>query len=237
MSGTWHDTVSKWRKSTLKLRARRTHRRGRPLINPRLGATPLPDHPKVANATSKKQLIHELKLERGLDQAGADEIRAIQADLRVRLGPEHKTSASYIANVLRADGVRVHYNNRYVDTDLPEPYARRLDGLLQFHDFSDAEAALHKIDDAYREYRSVSDRDGTTFVRELVAKGRQRAEGIAGNARVREEKRREKEEIARWFKLWLDLPDLFFDWLEMRKQSEEFQQLFSNHNGNSGSEN
>jgi hypothetical protein len=191
----------------------------------------------VANATSKKQLIHDLKIERGLDQAGADEIRAIQADLRARLGPQHKTSASYIANVLRADGVRVNYNHRYVDALIPEPYARRLEGLLQFHDFTDAEAALHKLDDVYREYRSISDRDGTTFVRELVAKGRQRAEGIAGNSRVCEEKRREKGEIARWFKLWLDLPDLFFDWLEMRKRSEEFQQLFANHNGHSGSEN
>jgi hypothetical protein len=191
----------------------------------------------VANATNKKQLILELKTARGLDQAGADEIRAIQADLRQRLGPDQKTSASYIANVLRAEGVRVNYNDRYVDSVLPEPYAQRLDGLLHFHDFTDAETALHKLDDVYREYRSVSDRDGASFVRSLVAKGRQRAEGIAGNTRVREEKRREKEEIARWFKVWLDLPDLFFDWLEMRKQSEEFQHLFSNHNGNSGSQN
>src|SRR5690348_15004044 len=236
MNGTWHDTGSRWRKFTLKLRVSRMRRAGRPLKNPRLGAKPPTDHPKVANATTKKQLIHELKVARGLAQAGADEIRAIQADLRARLGPQHKTSASYIANVLRADGVRVNYQDRYVDSVIPEPYARRLEGLLQFHDFTDAEAALRKLDDAYREYRSVSDRDGTTFVRELAAKGRQRAEGIAGNGRVREEKRREKGEIARWFKLWLDLPDLFFDWLEMRKRSEEFKQLFSNHNGHSGSE-
>jgi hypothetical protein len=48
---------------------------------------------------------------------------------------------------------------------------------------------------------------------------------------VNPEKRREKEEIARWFKVWLDVSDLFFDWLEMRKQSEEFRQQFGQPNG------
>ncbi|HLY62836.1 MAG TPA: hypothetical protein VKV95_18990 [Terriglobia bacterium] len=190
----------------------------------------------MAQARNKKQLILELKQARGLEQAGAGEIRALQADLRQRLGPHHKTSASYIANVLRADGVRVTYNDRYVDPALPEPYARRLDGLLQFSDFNVAECSLHKLDDAYREYRLVSDREGTSFVRTLVIKGRQRAESLARNPRVSLEKRREKEEIAYWFKLWLDLPDLFFDWLELRKQSKEFQRLISNNIGNSDAE-
>jgi len=85
------------------------------------------------------------------------------------------------------------------------------------------------LDQIYREYRTADDRVGTGFVRSIVIKGRQRAESIAGNARVRVEKRGEKEEIASWFKVWLDLPDLFFDWLEMRKRSEDFQQMFSNH--------
>ena len=158
---------------------------------------------------------------------GASEIRAIQADLRRQLGGALKTSPSYIANVLRQAGARVDYDDRYVDPAFPEPYASRLEGLLQFHTFEAAEAALHKLDDLYREYRTAADRVGTDLVRSIVIKGRQRAESIAGNARVRPEKRREKEEIAHWFKVWLDLPDLFFDWLEMRKRSEDFQQMIS----------
>lgn len=236
MSATWHDTEGKWRNFALRLTMRRARRGVRPLRNSTLEVTPQPVQQNVAHAISKKQIILELKLARGLERAGMDEIRAIQADLRERLGPRDKTSASYIANILRADGVGVTYNDRYVGPVLPEPYARRLDGLLQFRDFTDAESALHKLDDAYREYRSASDRMGTSFVRTLVIKGRQRAESMARNPRVGAEKRQEKEEIARWFKVWLDLPDLFFDWLEMRKRSEEFQQMFSNENGSSGSE-
>ncbi len=180
----------------------------------------------MANTKSKKQFILEHRHAQGLERVGAREIRAIEADLRRTLGADHKTSPSYIANVLREAGARVDYDDRYVDPWIPEPYARRLDGLLQFHNFDDTESALRKLDEAYREYRSASDRVGTGLVRSIVIKGRQRAESIAGNPRVRPEKRREKEEIARWFRVWLDLPDLFFDWVEMRKRSEEFGQIF-----------
>jgi hypothetical protein len=35
-------------------------------------------------------------------------------------------------------------------------------------------------------------------------------------------KREEKLEIANWFRIWLETPDAFFDWLDVRKQSPEF---------------
>jgi hypothetical protein len=114
---------------------------------------------------------------------------------------------------------------------MEEPYARRLDGMLRFRDLASAEESLRKLDTAYREYREVSDRVGTSLVRSLVLKGKQRAESLAANARVNPQKRREKQEIARWFHVWLEVSDLFFDWLELRKQSEDFQQQFSNHHG------
>jgi hypothetical protein len=59
-----------------------------------------------------------------------------------------------------------------------------------------------------------------------VLRGRQRAESLAANARIRPEKRLEKREIAAWFRVWLESPTLFFDWLEIRKHTEEFRQHF-----------
>jgi len=113
---------------------------------------------------------------------------------------------------------------------MEEPYAGRLKGLLQFHDLASAEAALQKLDAIYREYRGSSDRVGTSLVRSLVQKGKLRADSLATNPRVGPEKRREKQEIARWFRVWLETPDLLFDWLELRKQSEEFRRMFPDSN-------
>jgi hypothetical protein len=185
----------------------------------------------VSKISSKKQLILDLCPEQDRCHVGEREIRAIQAEVHRRLGPDDKTSLSYIANVLREAGARVDYSNRFVDPQMDEPYASRLAGALQFRDLASAESSLQKLDALYREYRETSDRVGTSLVRSLVLKGKQRAESLAGDTRVSPDKRREKQEIAHWFRIWLETSDLFFDWLELRKQSEEFQRLFSNHHG------
>ncbi|MBZ5542072.1 MAG: DUF4385 family protein [Acidobacteriia bacterium] len=162
---------------------------------------------------------------------GEKEIRAIQADLRRLQATDGNVSLSYIAGVLRGSGARVDYDDRYLDPLMEEPYASRLDGALRFRDFASAEESLRRLDAAYREYREASDRVGTSLVRSLVLKGKQRAESLGANPRVNPQKRREKQEIALWFHVWLETPDLFFDWLELRKQSEEFQRQFLNHHG------
>lgn len=185
----------------------------------------------MPKATSKKQLILSLLRQRGLERVGEAEIRDLQGELRRRLGPDQSASLSYIAATLRASGARVDYDDRYVGPFLEEPYASRLDGALRFRDLASAEESLCRLDAAYREYRAVSDRVGTSLVRSLVLKGKQRAEGLAANPRVNPRKRREKQEIARWFHVWLETSDLFFDWLELRKRSEEFRREFPDHQG------
>lgn len=185
----------------------------------------------MPNTKSKKQLILDYCQAQGLERVGAREIRAIEGNLRRHLGAEERTSPSYIANVLRQAGARVEYNDPYVDPWMEEPYASRLKGVLQFRDLEGAEAALQKLDAIYREYREISDRLGTSLVRSLVLKGKQRAESLAANRRVSPQKRREKQEISRWFRVWLEISDLFFDWLELRKQSEEFRRMFASRDG------
>lgn len=110
---------------------------------------------------------------------------------------------------------------------LAEPYAGRLDNLLHFHDFAAAEASLRSLDAALREYAAAHDPAGVRAVRGLALEGKQLAARIAASRRVSETKRREKREIAGWFRVWLESPEIFFDWLELRKQSEEFQRMFA----------
>lgn len=185
----------------------------------------------MPHTQSKKQIILNYCQAQGLERVGAREIHAIESELWRRLGRDDKTSRSYIANIARQAGVHVEYEDPFIDPSMDEAYAERLKGRLQFHDLGSAEASLHQLDAVYQEYREISDRIGTTLVRSLVLKGKQRAEGLAANPRVSLEKRREKQEIARWFRVWLEISDLFFDWLELRKKSEEFQRLFGARDG------
>jgi hypothetical protein len=46
------------------------------------------------------------------------------------------------------------------------------------------------------------------------------------NRKVEARKRDEKREIAEWFRIWLETPDAFFDWLDVRKASPTFREKF-----------
>ena len=156
----------------------------------------------------------------------ARDLQAARSELQRRLGPEDKTSLGYIASILREAGYEVRYEDRYSEPILPEPYASRLKDVLAFHDLASAEQSLLRLDAIFREYQGAADRAGMKCVRAVVTKGKLRARSLARNPRVQERKRQEKREIAAWFQVWLETPDLFADWLALRKSAEEFRQLF-----------
>ena len=172
---------------------------------------------------SKKQIILGLRHDLGLERAVERDLRRIQTGVRQQLTGKGGTSLSYIASVLREAGVEVDYQDRFADPAMEEPYASRLKGLLHFRDLTAAENSLRNLDQIYREYREAADREGTSLIRSIVLKGKERASSLARNHRISPEKRWEKKEVAQWFHVWLESTDLFFDWLELRKQSEEFR--------------
>jgi len=174
----------------------------------------------------KKQAILDYCRAHRLERANETELQAIRSELQRQLGAQGQTSLAYIASILRAAGCAVEYESPYADADLPEPYASSLGGALEFRDLASAERSLLKLDALYREYSGSADREGTRLVRGLAKKGKLRAQGLAANPHVESRKKQEKAEIARWFQVWLQTPDLFRDWLELRKSSEEFRALF-----------
>jgi hypothetical protein len=180
----------------------------------------------VARRISKKQLILDYRERHAVVQAGERQLRLIQKDVGDVLGGATPPSLSYIARVLRQAGTQVDYEDRYSDPAIPPCYAARLEGALRFHDLATAEDALLKLDAAYRDYQSASDHAGARLVRKLVLWGKQRAQSLAASSRVSAEKRAEKREIASWFRIWLGSPGLFFGWLEVRKQTDEFRTIF-----------
>jgi hypothetical protein len=188
----------------------------------------------VSPKASKKQIVLDFFQAREKKRLEVGDLHAARNELRRHLGPGDRTSLGYIASILREAHYEVQYEDRYSDPVMPEPYATRLKGVLEFRDLASAEQSLRRLDAIYREYSSAADRLGTTLARALVKKGKLRAHSLALSPRVHAEKRQEKQEIARWFQVWLETPDLFADWLELRKSSDEFRKLFGG--GDAGEE-
>jgi len=98
--------------------------------------------------------------------------------------------------------------------------------LLHFGTLQEAETTLRRLDGLWRESRGAADAPRAKRVLDLAREGRRRAQMIAGNSKVAPAKRAEKREIQQWFRVWLETPEVFFDWLELRKKAPEFVEKF-----------
>lgn len=172
---------------------------------------------------TKKRLILEIARELATARFTPAEVEQIRRQLIARMGATGKTSADYIAGVLETAGLRVAWSTR---ADTEGHYEEEFRDLLHFATLEEAEMCLVRLDELLRKFRVEGEKVGVERVLEVARLGRRRAEMIARNPKVDASKRAEKQEVMQWFKIWLDTPDAFFDWLELRKQSPDFQQRF-----------
>jgi len=176
-----------------------------------------------SGSPTKKKLILEVAAELAKPRYTPAEIEQIRRKLIVHLGEKGKTSADYIVSVLEEAGMRVVWNTR---SDTEGRYEEEFSDLLHFSTLDEAEMCLVRLDELLRKFILEADQPAAERVREVARLGRRRAEMISRNHKVDANKRAEKEEIAHWFGIWLETPDAFFDWLEVRKQSPDFQKRF-----------
>jgi hypothetical protein len=172
---------------------------------------------------SKKDLILELAAHFGVTKFTVAEVEQLRRQMIARLGAAGKTSPEYIAEVLGAAGMRVIWAT---DSDTEDKYEEEFHDLLHFSNLEEAEICVMRLDELLRKFRADGEKAAAERVLDVARLGRRRAEMIARNQRVDPLKRAEKEEILQWFKVWLETPDAFFDWLELRKQSPDFRARF-----------
>jgi hypothetical protein len=172
---------------------------------------------------SKKALILEAARELGAERFTVAELEQIRRKLIARVGDAGKAGMDHIAGVLTEAGMRVVWSER---ADTGGRYEEEFHDLLHFSDFAEAEMCLVRLDELYRKFSVEGERAAAERVLEVARLGRRRAEMIARNPKVDSRKREEKREMAEWFRIWLETPDAFFDWLELRKQSPDFQARF-----------
>lgn len=180
------------------------------------------EHPS-GDSSTKKALILEAARGLGKPRFTPAEIEQIRRQLIAQLGARGKTSPDYIVSVLENAGLRVVWSTQ---SDTEGRYEEEFADLLHFSTLAEAEMCLVRLDELLRKFTIESEPDAAERVREVARLGRRRAEMIARNQKVDAQKREEKEEISHWFAIWLETPEAFFDWLEVRKQSPEFKEKF-----------
>ncbi len=186
-----------------------------------------------SRAQSKKDLIIQVWEQLDRETLGAAELHLIQQAISETLGARAVDSPATIARVLADEGVPLRHPEVL---DFDSEWRLQAEAGFDDVDFS----SLQKAPDALKHLdavRQASKQKGDEltlwrvdqFVREAV----EDLKRLAGNNAGSEIARREAKELSQWLSLWLQTPELFADWLELRLGSADFRELFpdfSKHN-------
>ena len=172
---------------------------------------------------TKKALILDTAREIKVEKWTPAEIDQLRRRLIAEHGEPGKAGSDYIAEVLKDAGYRVLLT---LQEEAEEQYEEEFEDLLHFKTLEDAEVSIMRLDELMRKFRAHGEHAAEERVLNVGRLGKRRAEMISRNQKVEAHKRAEKVEIANWFRIWLENPDAFFDWLDVRKQAPDFKAKF-----------
>jgi hypothetical protein len=172
---------------------------------------------------TKKALILEAARQLGLQKWTTAEIEQLRRKLIADHGDAGKSTNDYITEVLKSMGWKVQVSER---EEAEERFEEEFEDILHFKTLQDAEVSITRLDELFRRFQVHGEKAAVERVLEIARLGKRRAEMISHNRKVEPRKREEKKEIAEWFRIWLETPDAFFDWLEVRKASPDFHEKF-----------
>ena len=175
------------------------------------------------SSKTKKEMIADTARQMGIQKWTTAEVDQLRRKLQAEHGEEGKTGNDYIVEVLKSMGLKMQLTER---EEAEERFEEEFEDILHFKTLEDAEVSIMRLDELMRKFRAHGEHAAAERVLNVARLGKRRAEMISHNRKVEAPKREEKKEIGEWFRIWLEAPDSFFDWLEVRKASPEFRATF-----------
>ncbi len=180
-------------------------------------------------ARNKVDLMIEVWEKLDCESVGAAEIIAVENAVLERFGKAAVDSPMVIARALADEGAVLRHAeimSLYVERNSERPYEAAFRNVLEIRNLPEAAGSLRRLENLRRKYAADQDKEGLRLVR---AKGQEgRAEAIArSREKGRSEAERERyEEIAEWLTLWMQSPEMFDSWIDLRLSSADFRKKF-----------
>ncbi|MEP6924262.1 MAG: hypothetical protein ABI954_07340 [Pyrinomonadaceae bacterium] len=186
----------------------------------------------VWKARTKQDLMIEVWEALDCESVGREEIEAIETAIADRFGAGAVESPMKTARLLADEGAELRHSEIMeldVERRTSDARAPEFRNLIKFSDFKQAETTFKNLENLRQKYLRDNDKEGLRRLRSKAQQGRERAAMIGKNQKVKEAKREEKNEIAEWFRVWLETPEIFTAWVNLRKKSADFQNRFVKH--------
>ena len=192
--------------------------------------------PRNKKVRTRHELILEVWNRLGSTDVGRRELREIQQAVGERFGEGAIDSPAAIARLLADEGAElrhpevIEFDARWREFQLKNIAAdsRRLDNSDSAKPLrlKKAESFIKGLEGLRDQSERAGDRQALQKVRDVAIEARRAAETWARDRRVAGPVRAEQTEIAEWLGVWLKTPNLFAEWLELRRRSAGFREQF-----------
>ena len=175
---------------------------------------------------SKQQAIIEVWEQMGKLSAGATELDLIEQALVARLGNGASESPASVARTLADHGVPLQHPEiliadvRWRQKQMSALFSPEELNLVTLRAASEW---VEKLDALYRKLESDSEL-ATHRLRQLVLQIKSELEIRAVSKKAPERERQLAQEVAQWLTIWLQNPQIFLEWFDLRRNTMEFQE-------------
>jgi hypothetical protein len=187
-------------------------------------------------APTKHGLIIEMWEGLGRAIVGEPELREIQLAVRKRFGQGADLSPAAIARVLADAGAAlrhpevIEFDARWREAKI-EVEASKFKGLERLVSdkplrLKQARTLIGRLETLRQSFEKLTDHVALQHLRSMAVEARKAAQSLAKNHSVNQTVRREQAEIAEWLAVWIQTPNLFDDWLDLRRRSSQFREDF-----------
>jgi hypothetical protein len=175
---------------------------------------------------SKKEMVLEIYDRQAMGEVTPREIAIINEGLIEEFGEGGAMTPAEIARILVDEDLPVRFEQVFRMTSLAEKYEFIFEGLAINKSLVEAEKSLRRIDELYHKFLKMGDRTGIRFARQTALRAKDNAQVLSRSPDLDRKKRAEQAEFSRWLTIWLETPDIFPQWLELRKATAEFKEAF-----------
>ena len=180
-------------------------------------------------ARTKNDLIIEVWEKLDCENVGAAEIEAVETVVADHYGRSAVDSPMVIARLLADEGAELRHSEimkLYVERASDQPYDAALRNVLKIDDLKSATTSIKNLENLRRKYKSENDKEGLRLVRETALRGKSTALDRAEKKHLDAVSRQINAEIAQWFTIWIQTPEVFESWVGLRQSSPEFIEKF-----------
>jgi len=162
---------------------------------------------------SKRELVLDIYDNEAMGEVTAREIAVINQALIEEYGEGGAMTPAEIARILHDEDLPVRFDQIFRMMTTTEKYENLFAHFLESSDLAEAENSILEIDGLYRRFKKAGDDTGMRFAFEAARTAKQNAIELSQLSQLSAARRREQAEIAQWFTIWLQTPDLFPEWV------------------------